>query len=268
MAAIAGRRIIIINLLGLIQMYNTYDHKEIYHNVAACILKNYNRLDTMNTAQIAELCNVSSSTLNRFYNMMDYPATVSRLPDIVSETKDSYIFEGNYIPLTGKDNDDSSIDLYLNILRERITSLQTYIKVEQIKKLVKDIRTCKKVIFLGCPIPQEVWRLQMDLTMCGIESSAFMNPNYQYEELEQLEKGSIVFYFQYLRLGDPKFKKAILEGRNKIKKLVVVTNNKAHPLAATADYLFYYPGNGTEQDSILMNICVNLIAMTFRENEL
>jgi hypothetical protein len=41
-----------INLLGLIEMYNTYPHKDIYHDVAACLLKNFCLLDTMTSAQI------------------------------------------------------------------------------------------------------------------------------------------------------------------------------------------------------------------------
>lgn len=33
----------------------------------------------------------------------------------------------------------------------------------QINNLVEDIILCTKVVFLGCPIPHGVWRLQMDL---------------------------------------------------------------------------------------------------------
>ncbi|WP_019229793.1 MurR/RpiR family transcriptional regulator [Sedimentibacter sp. B4] len=255
-----------INLLGLIQMYNTYDHKSIFHSVATCLVKNYRLLDTMTSAEIADLCNVSLSTLNRFFRMMGYPMTVSKLPLLASQTKDNYMFDGNYIPMqSARSTTESSIDYYINTLQERITSLHESIDKEQIKKLVEDINSCRKVVFLGCPIPQGVWRLQMDLTLRGIDNSAFMDPNYQYEELNSIEDNTIVFYTQYCRLGDNVYKNGIISGKDKIKKVVLVTNSTIHPLSSLADYSFLFEGNGTEQDNILMNIYINIIALAFRQ---
>lgn len=255
-----------INLLGLIEMYNTYPHKDIYHDVAACLLKNFCKLDTMTSAQITELCNVSPSTLNRFFRMMDYPMTVSRLPDIIDGEKSDWILDGNYFPLIGKRPDESAIAYYVRSLQDRILDLHRVVDERQIKKLVNEIQSCKKIVFLGCPIPFGVFRFQMDLTLCGIESSAFMNPNYQYDELEKLEKGTIVFYTQFYKFGSSQYKKRILECKDRINKLVVLANNEAHPLFSLADYAFLCPGNGTEQDIVLMNIYINMIALTFREN--
>lgn len=254
-----------VNLLGLIQMYNTYEKKSVFHSVATCLIKNYRLLDTMSSAEIADLCNVSPSTLNRFFKMMAYPMTVSMLPELASQTKDNYMFDGNYIPYA-KDKEECSIDFYISTLKDRISLLHEHVNKEQINNLVEDIKTCKKVVFLGCPIPQGIWRFQMDLILRGIENSAFMDPNYQYEELENIKEGTIVFYTQYARLGNNVFKKSILSGKDKIKKFVVLTNNEEHPLSSFADYVFTYKGNGTEQDNILMNIYINLIAIAFREN--
>lgn len=254
-----------VNLLGLIQMYNSYDHKSIFHSVATCLIKNYTLLDMMSSAEIAELCNVSPSTLNRFFRMMDYPLTVSKLPELVSQTKDNYMFDGNYIPYVSKGMEECNIDYYVDSLKERITSLHELVDKEKINNLVDDINNCTKVVFMGCPIPHGVWRFQMDLILKGIENSAFMDPNYQYEELNNIKEGSIVFFAQYARLGNNVFKKQITSIKDKIKKFVVLTNNEEHPLSDFADYLFYYKGNGTEQDNILMNIYINLIAIAFRD---
>ena len=84
-------------------------------------------------------------------------------------------------------------------MQDGITYLHNNIDEEQILKFVKDIQSCKKVVFLGCPIPQEAWRFQMDLTLRGIESCAFLNPNHQFEELEHLKEGTIVVYTQYCK---------------------------------------------------------------------
>jgi len=245
-------------------MYNTYDHKSIFHSVATCLVKNYRLLDTMTSAEIADLCNVSISTLNRFFKMMAYPMTVSRLPDLVSSTKESYTFDGNYIPLTAQNSGECSIDIYINSLQSRIKALHDTINKEEINQLVKVINSSKKVVFLG-KIPKAAWRFQMDLILRGIETSAFMDPNYQYEELGNIENETVVFYTQSHRFIDNKFKQGIISGKDKIKKFVLITNNDMHPLSSLADYLFYYEGDGTEQDNILMNIYINLIAISYCE---
>lgn len=255
-----------VNLYGLIQMYNSYERKSVFHSVATCLIKNYGLLDTMSSTEIADLCNVSHSTLNRFFRMMAYPMTLSKLPELISQSKDNYMFDGDYIPTALKDAGECSIDLYINSLKDRITALHELADKEQINNLAADIKECKKIMFLGCPIPHGIWRFQMDLILRGIENTAFMDPNYQYEELDNIEEGTIVFYTQYSKLGDNIFKKSILANKDKIKKFVLLTNNEEHPMSSLADYLFYYKGNGTEQDNILINIYINLIAIAFREN--
>ena len=256
-----------INLLGLIEMYNTYNVNNIYHDVADCLLKNYRHLDSMTSAQIADMCNVSPSTLNRFFRKMAYPMTVSKLPEIASQTKDNYTYEGNYIPSGGNRIKESYANYYIRSMQDGITYLHNNIDEEQILKFVKDIQSCKKVVFLGCPIPQEAWRFQVDLTLRGIESCAFLDPNHQFEELEQLKEGTIVVYTQYCKFGIISYKKSILERKDKIYKLALLVNNVEHPLSPIADYIFSYAGNGTEQDMILLNMYINIIALTFCKNE-
>ena len=72
-----------INLLGLIEMYNTFNTNTVYHEVARCLLRNYKKLDQMTVQQIAELCNVSLYTLTRSYKKMDYTNTVYKFTELV-----------------------------------------------------------------------------------------------------------------------------------------------------------------------------------------
>lgn len=256
-----------INLLGLIEMFNTYDANNIYHDVADCLLKNYRILDSMTAAQIAEMCNVSPSTLTRFFRKMAYPMTVSRLPDIAGQTKENYAFEGKYIPFMEKAEAVSPVGDYVRSLQSGITKLHHSISEKKMTQFVKDIFSCNKIVFLGCPIPQELWRFQVDLTLKGIESCAFLSPNQQFEELKRLRESTIVFYTQYCKVEINSYKKFIMEHRDRIHKLAILVNSDEHPLIPTADYVFSYTGSGTEQDMILLNIYINMIAVTFRKNK-
>lgn len=254
-----------INLFGLIEMYNTYGRRDVYTDIAACLLKNFNQLDTMSTAQIAELCNVSASTLNRFYKKMSYAATVTNLPNIVCEAKEIYGLQGHYIPLTGRDLNESAIDFYLRNLQESLSTLYMGIDQKQIKGLVQDIMSCKKVVFIGCPVPQTVWMFQVDLTLYGIETSAFLDPSSQYSEIDQLQEGTIVVFTQTIFFGTNKFNEKIIQRKDKFKKLVLITNNSEHLLSSQADYSFSLPGNGVHQDLLFLNLYIQLIALTFRD---
>ncbi|HCX65578.1 MAG TPA: hypothetical protein DHN33_10250 [Eubacteriaceae bacterium] len=182
-----------ISLLGLIQMYNTYAHNNVYHDVAKCILNHYTKIDEMTTNEIADLCCVSPSTLHRFFRMMAFPMTVSKLPQLVGKTKDNYMFDGYYLPFGTKEKGEHAIDLYVETLMEQMAEVKKNISYDTIRAITEDIKNAKNVVFVGSPIPQSVWRFQMDLVLKGIETSAFLDPNYQYE-IKNIKKNTVVFY--------------------------------------------------------------------------
>lgn len=252
-----------ISLLGLIEMFNTYSTNNVYHEVATCLLKHYRHLDRMTANEIAELCNVSPSTLARFFKKMDYPHTVSKLPEIVNETKMSYILEGKYAPNADKDKDISSIAHYFKKMHEGLEMLSSGIVEEKLDQFIQDLLACKKIVFIGCPMPQEVWRFQVDLTLYGIESCAFLDPNNQYDALSKLEEGTMVFYFHYCKPAVIQYRKALLSCKDKIFRLAIVSNGENLPI--DSDYEFIFRGTETEQDFILMNIFMNIIGLKFKE---
>ncbi|MBF4692590.1 MurR/RpiR family transcriptional regulator [Fusibacter ferrireducens] len=252
-----------INLLGLIEMFNTYSTNNVYHEVATCLLKHYRHLDKMTANEIADLCNVSPSTLARFFKKMDYPQTVSKLPELVSQTKLTYRFESKYASNADRDQYDSSIAHYFAKLHESLEVLASSIVEKELDQFIKDLLKCKKIVFIGCPMPQEVWRFQVDLTLYGIESSAFLDPNNHYEALSKLEEGTIVFYFHYCKSAVVQYRNALLSCKEKIFRLAIVSNGEHLPL--DCDYGFTFKGTETEQDFIMMNILMNVIGVRFKE---
>lgn len=254
---------IMINLLGLIHMYNTYAPKDVYHDVAYRLIKNFDKLGKLNSDQIAELCSVSTSTLFRFFKMMDFPFTVSKLPEIMNQTKDNYLLEGNYLLENADDN--LAPQVYLDKLISGFSNLKNLIDVNELNNLSKDILSCKKIIFVGYPI-QSVWRFQLDLIIKGIENSAFLSPLQQLEELENIEEGSIAFFNLFIKPDYIPYKKELLRAKNKNCKIVVLSNNNFNPFLNIADYSFTFNGNKTEQDISIMNVYINIIAMNFVRN--
>lgn len=252
-----------INILGLIEMYNTYNTQTVYNELAGCLLKNFSELDKLSASEIAELCNVSPSTLQRFFKKMSYPMTVSRLPDIFNAAKMEYLYNSEYAPIFDKDKYESSIAHYLAKMNESMEQLAASIDENAIEAFIQDLISSKKIIFLGCPIPQEVWRFQVDLIMKDIESSAFLSPNEQLEEINKIEEGSMIVYFDYYKSIFSQYQKAIMEHNHKQFKVAIVSNNDRKRM--NCDYAFHFNGNDSEQDFVLFNIFVNILGVKFRE---
>lgn len=251
-----------INLLGLIEMYNTYATNNVYHEVASSLLKHYRKLDKMTSLEIADLCNVSPSTLARFFKKMDYPHTVSKLPEIVANTKVSYQYGGNYAPAKDHEQFEGTVGHYIHHLKLALDNLEKHIDEGQLEGLAKAMLNSKKVVFIGCPIPQEVWRFQVELTLAGIESSAFLDPNNQYIELDLLESESTVFYFNHCLPAVLQYEEALRSSRKNISTFAVLSTSPDRLMPS--DFSFHFDGTDTEQDFILMNIFMNLLGTTFR----
>lgn len=254
-----------VNLLGLIEMYNTYGQDNVYHELADALLKSYSKLDKMTTAEIAQMCNVSLSTLSRFFKKMDYPMTVSKLPQLVGQTKLNYSFDGFYSK-TSEHESTESIEQYFKRIHEALYLFEASVDKDMLLSVIKDIRDIRHVIFLGCPMPQEAWRFQVDLTLEEISASAFLDPNYQYKALEQLKGKCVCIYFDNNKSSALEYQTLINTFKSKIHSLLVFTN-RLRPSAA-CDYEVCIEGTNTEQDFILMNIFLNLLGVTFRQTQL
>ncbi len=250
-----------INLLGLIEMYNTYNTQTVYHDVAACLLTHFDKLEKMTAAEIADLCNISPSTLQRFFKKMNYPMTVSKLPEIFNHTKMAYYYESAYMPADGNSGD--TLSDYIGHLTLNLDQLKRSIDQAQIDRVATSLTQASQVIFLGCPIPQEAWRLQVDLVMHMCQTKAFLSPNDQFEALESLEDGSVLFYFDYFKSLANHYENAIRQNLKDTCQLIVISNTSQPQMKGNVHLCF--DGNGTEQDFISFNILMNIIGQRFKE---
>ena len=252
-----------INILGLIEMYNTYNTQTVYHEVAGCLLRHFSELEKLSASEIAELCNVSPSTLQRFFKKMEYPMTVSKLPNIFNNAKMEYLYNSEYAPSFDKGKYKNSIVHYFAKMNESLEQLSETIDESQLEAFVKDIMSSKKIIFLGCPIPQEVWRFQVDLIMNDIESTAFLSPNEQFSEINAIEDGSLIVYFDYYKSIFNQYQTEILKKSQKQFKVAIISNNNLRRM--NCDYAFHFNGNNSEQDFIIFNVFMNILGVKFKE---
>lgn len=251
-----------INILGLIEFYNTYEKDSIYHDVSASLLEHFTELSTMTSQEIADLCNVSLSTLTRFYKMMGYTMTVSNLPDLFGGTIDNYYFSHDYMFYDQPKSKRTPTESYLELLVEHIQKLD--FNRELAWEMLERMIGSEKVVFLGLPIPQSVWRFQVDLTMEKIPHTAYLDPTNQYDELENIVDNTFVYYFQSHAYGATRYLELMKNQREKM-ILATITNSHKNPISNLADYNFDLKGRQSNQDAILIDIYIHLLAITFKE---
>ena len=61
-----------IDLLCLLEFYNTYETDEIYHKIAEKMLENFSAVSEMSISELSEFLFVSQSTIYHFIKMMGY----------------------------------------------------------------------------------------------------------------------------------------------------------------------------------------------------
>lgn len=253
-----------INILGLVEMYNTFNKDTIYHLVAKCLLENLDKVDQMTHTEIAELCNVSQSTLSRFYKMMSYPYTVSKLPEILKSSKKNFQVKGAYYHQSYQSN-ASMVDQYFDHFLESISKVRKIFTDEKLEGFLEALKHSSEVVFIGTPMLQTVWRLQVDLFLAGYETTAYLSPTDQSDALSAIGDSSMVIYLNFAASPDDFAIDHIKSLRDRMGSLVVISNCQRHLLLEEADYSFHFDGSESEQDYLLMSMIINVLSSYVHE---
>ncbi|MCR5607271.1 MAG: hypothetical protein K6F69_10715 [Treponema sp.] len=250
-------------LLALLEFFNTYDHKDIFFKLSECILSNVKELENMTIETLAERADVSVSTVNRFVRMMAF-RDFSSIKYISESISNAYEYEGQYIPLGLESFEKGSFKLYGKLLCNKINEVINSISEQDVESYVEKLLNADKVVFIGSPIPYNVWRLQVPLVVAGIKTSAFLDPNYQQEEIKQLTDKSVVTALQVIRPSNDYLYQMLSESQKRGAKTCLITNvlsggNKK------ADYSFVFNGTFTEIDMHIVQVILSMIGLVLNE---
>ncbi len=250
-----------LELLSLIECYNTYDQEDIYFDVARSMLENYNQIKTSTIQEFAENLHISVSTANRFLRQMYYD-NFSAFRMYHSRAEENYQYDGKYYPAV-KD-ETVAPQTYGHILAEKIEEVTSTIDMEQIQSLVSLIEVCDEVIFAGIPVHSEVWRLQVELVLMGKKTSAFIDPNYQLKAVQQADEKAVIISLIYMRQHTNHIDQLLLEAKKRGAKTVFISHSKKQTIQDDVDLSFVYEGTNTQLDSLIMQIYLNYIGIFLR----
>lgn len=246
-----------LNLHALLECYNTYGHDSIYYEVAGMMLQNYNRLNLHSLQKFADSIHVSPATVNRFLKQLGY--------------RNFTVFRGSY--LQGKAEYQSAyqyvpapvpqafgLSAYGQLLSQSITANATQQAEAVLRTMAAQMLAHKEIVFIGVPMVSSAWRLQMELVLQCRASSAYIDPNYQMEALQNAGPQTMVVTLQYLALEGVFYHEAYNTAKARGAYFAQITNGQINP-ALAADLSLCYQGSNTNMDSLLLDMYLNYLGM-------
>lgn len=215
-----------------------------YH-IAMVMLENFSYLASMTIGQLADLCNVSKSTISKFTRKIGF--------NDYSEFRD-YIPNHGHSELSYNNNvikyiENTSFDNYIDIVANDIHLLQKSIQTTQIDQLAKDLIKYKKVAAFGLLHSQTAAiDLQTKLAYNNKFIFTSMNDVKQNEYIASADENTLIIIFShsgnYLikhQMADGDIHKSAFD-RTKA-KVVVITSNHDLVDNSRADYCIEYSGS-------------------------
>lgn len=240
-----------IDLLCLLEFYNTYSHDDIYYEVAGKMIREFEKIREMNAQQLADYLFISQSTLYRFIKMMSYDSH-KEMKGCQQEFLEKYGRNGRYFPkqTDGKD----TIKDYADYLCHSVRKLASAIEEETLVQAENALIQAEHIVFAGLPMPSTVWRLEVELTLLGKRTSAFLNPLYQMEEVKNAGKDTVIFMIHYTTDDGDFYRQVADMARERESQTVILTNNPISAVLGQADYPLCFDGDFLENDMILINM--------------
>lgn len=245
-----------IDLLCLLEFYNTYDHDDIYHEVAEKMLQSFEQIQTMNAQELADYLFISPSTLYRFIKMMYY-SSHKEMKGRQQLFFEQYTANGRYFP---KETDRTQgLNGYADQLSRSARQLAADLDRDTLADLEETLLEAAEIIFVGIPMPSLAWRLQVELTLLGKKTSAFLNPLYQLEAVKAAAGGAVIFMLHYTT-GDGDFYHQIADlARDKGCKIAILSNNPIASIVRQADLPLCFEGDLSESDLLLIGLVLDAI---------
>ena len=225
-----------IDLLCLLEFYNTYETDEIYHKIAEKMLENFSAVSEMSISELSEFLFVSQSTIYRFIKMMGYE-NYNQMKAGQITFLENYYLQGRY---TSKNAMIHHFDNYIDYMLEKIHVLKEKNIHMQVEQLIEMILSADEIIFVGMPMLSFVWRLQMELVMLKKKTSAFLNPENQYQAIMHAKSNTLVIGIQYLIDSSIFYSNMVKDIKN-------------------VDLPIYIDGDNNESDLFLMEFIFNYI---------
>jgi len=249
-----------MDLLALLEYYNTCDHDNLFYDITKGILEQYDDLQLDSLQAFAESLHVSPSSLGRYLKNLYYDNfTTFRTEHL--KRQEYYLFDHDRLPTRAdREGFRTFTGSFLTETQAVLDSMDES-KTEQLAGLLE---SREKIIFVGLPMPSEIWWLEMELVLLGKRTSAFQNPNDQVEELLVCQPGDLVIGLDFMRQDDIFLERALEEAHKRGATTVCLSHMIRRADTPYIDLLFSYCGTNTRGDQMALTVLLNYLGDCLR----
>ena len=244
-----------IDLLCLLEFYNTYETDEIYHKIAEKMLENFSVVSEMSISELSDFLFVSQSTIYRFIKMIGYE-NYNQMKAGQITFLENYYLQGRYVSQNANIN---HFDNYIDYMLKKIHVLKEKNIHVQVDQLIELMLSVDEIIFVGMPMPSFVWRLQMELVMLKKKTSAFLNPENQHQAIIHAKPNTLIIGIQYLIDSSIFYSNMIKDVMKHQYKSAVIYTSKLASYIKNIDLPIYIDGDNNESDLFVMEFIFNYI---------
>lgn len=254
------------SILALLQFYNTYDHDDIYFNVAENFLYHTQSIHDWSLIEAADQFHCSTSTITRFCRNMCYPSYPA-LRDELSRLRNHYILNlhSTQSLLADAKGERSSGNTGMHLLAQLMDQTIDSVLGETLTTLVRKCDESSKIGFYGYSLPQAIWLLQIDFIMNGKRSTAFLDPNYQVEDVQTLDHSCTAIFCHYTKEESAPIEEMIAEANKRGAHTVVITNAPTLFQHLDIDHLIEFSYHELALSMMVMNTIMTTISLEYQQ---
>ncbi|WP_315108952.1 MurR/RpiR family transcriptional regulator [Clostridium intestinale] len=259
-----------ILLNRLLIMLNDSDTKSTEYHIAFTLLMNFYYLSNMSINEVAELCNVSKSTISKFIRHIDFEDYAS-FKSAATFKENKYGFTLNYNQNIAEYIEEKGMDTYLEIIHKDIEDCRNSIDMDKIDELAKDLIKYKKVASFGLLFSEiAALDLQTKLAYNGKFIITNLNDVKQDEFIHNAKEDTLIIifsnsgsYMKRYQLSEFQDTKNFCGTRAKI---VLITSNKEMETFKNVDLCISFNHvTNVQTHSIIFQIINDYITLKYRK---
>lgn len=254
------------SLLALLQFYNTYDHDDIYFSVAGNFLFHTQSVANWSLVEAAEQFHCSTSTITRFCRLMCYPSYPVMREDL-SRLRNHYFVDmlSTQSMLAEAERETTSDCGGKHLLGQVADQAVDSMRREQLAGLVRKFYESDKIGFYGYSLPQAIWLLQIDFIMGGKRTTAFLDPNYQLEDVQALDHTCTAVFCHYTKEESYPIEEMISHAVVRGAYTVVITNTPSLFRDISVDNLLVFSHYELALSMMTINTIITMLSLEYQK---
>jgi len=250
---------------NLCALYDTTAAEDPHHLAVGCLLRNLGQIGDASVYELADLCHVSKSTMERLVRRLGYRNLPTFRADVASiATK--YTYYNRILPASPACSDEETVAAYVAEHRATLDAIALDADLPEIRRIVDAMRVASRVVFYTMGRSFAEKSLQFSLTIAGKDAQVFDLYVDQLADAGRLDPSCLAFIETFDTQNAYDMEPVFEEAKGHGARIVLVTMNPASQYAQYADFRLQSRLTGTMIGDYGLQMRLDLVHLLFRRD--